>query len=392
MKNRFNLIPIIGLFLFPLIAFTDTPTPPFPNPVGVTQSNPALLNADVLIVNPSPIPVSGTFAISVPYAGPLATPAPSQAAFIGGVDGSGKLQGLKVNGSQALTVDASGTTVPVSGTFYQATQPVSGSVSVSNFPSTQNVAITSSTPIPVTGTFYQATQPVSGSVSVTGSFPTPIPFPTTQNVAIVSSTPIPVTGTFYQSTQNVAIVSSTPIAVTGAFPTPYPTQAISGTVTANQGAPGASPWPVSASSLPLPTLASTSTNQATEITALETINTTLGTPFQAGASIGNTSFGVSGTITPLVYTNGSASNSTVVGSSGVVTFSAPTHAIGFIVEAESGNTVNLRYACGTTATTTVGMLLEPGRDSGYINSACTVTVIAVSSSAQAADIQWVLSQ
>lgn len=48
--------------------------------------------------------------------------------------------------------------------------------------------------------------------------------------------------------------------------------------------------PVSAASLPLPTGAATSANQSTEITALGTINTTLGSPFQAGGSIGNTSF------------------------------------------------------------------------------------------------------
>jgi len=40
----------------------------------------------------------------------------------------------------------------------------------------------------------------------------------------------------------------------------------------------------------LPTGAATSANQSTEITALGTINTTLGTPFQSGGSIGNTTF------------------------------------------------------------------------------------------------------
>ena len=44
-------------------------------------------------------------------------------------------------------------------------------------------------------------------------------------------------------------------------------------------------FPVSAASLPLPTGAATSANQATEITALGTINTTLGTPFQAGGTV-----------------------------------------------------------------------------------------------------------
>ena len=47
-------------------------------------------------------------------------------------------------------------TQPVSGTFWQATQPVSGTVAVSSAPTTA-----------VTGTFWQATQPVSGTVATT---------------------------------------------------------------------------------------------------------------------------------------------------------------------------------------------------------------------------------
>lgn len=73
-----------------------------------------------------------------------------------------------------------------------------------------------------------------------------------------------------------------------------------GTSTVNQGSPGPSPWPVtayqgtspwaiSASSLPLPTGAATSALQSSTITAL-------GSPFQAGGSIGNTAFGISGTL------------------------------------------------------------------------------------------------
>lgn len=67
----------------------------------------------------------------------------------------------------------------------------------------------------------------------------------------------PVSGTFWQATQPVSI---------------------SGTV------------PVSAAALPLPSGASTSSLQTTGNTALGTINTTLGSPFQAGGSIGNTTF------------------------------------------------------------------------------------------------------
>lgn len=63
-------------------------------------------------------------------------------------------------------------TVPVSGTFWQATQPVSGTfwqgtqpVSGTFWQATQPVSIASMPTTPVTGTFWQATQPVSGTVT-----------------------------------------------------------------------------------------------------------------------------------------------------------------------------------------------------------------------------------
>lgn len=70
--------------------------------------------------------------------------------------------------------------VPVSGTFYPATQPVSGSVSISGS-------------VAVTGSFYQATQPVSGTF-----------WQATQPVSIASMPTTPVTGTFWQATQPVS--------------------------------------------------------------------------------------------------------------------------------------------------------------------------------------------
>jgi hypothetical protein len=196
--------------------------------------------------------------------------------------------------------------------------------------------------------------------------------------------------------------------------------------------------PISAASLPLPTGAATNAE-------LVTINSTLGSPFQAGGSIANTSFiatqssganlhvdvdnfpagvataanqtnvqsapgtpqttaitvqgnasgvplpvSISSTSSP-INTNGSASNSTTVGSGSATSFSPPANAIGFILEADDTNTQNLRWAVGTTATASVGLLMEPGRDTGYMPVAATVSVIAVTGSAQAVGIQWVLT-
>jgi hypothetical protein len=79
--------------------------------------------------------------------------------------------------SGSVSVSNLPVTQPVSGTFWQTTQPISGSVSVSNLPSTQAV----------TGTFFQSVQPVSGTVAVSG----------------VSGS-VAVTGTFWQVTQPVS--------------------------------------------------------------------------------------------------------------------------------------------------------------------------------------------
>lgn len=59
-----------------------------------------------------------------------------------------------------VTVDAGGNTVPVSGTFWQTTQPVSGPLT--------NAELRAS-PVAVTGTFWQTTQPVSGIVTANQS-------------------------------------------------------------------------------------------------------------------------------------------------------------------------------------------------------------------------------
>jgi hypothetical protein len=116
------------------------------------------------------------------------------------VDSSGNLLvagATTIGGSVAVTgtfwqatQPVSGT-VAVTGTFWQATQPVSGSVSVSNFPATQpvsgTVAVTGTfwqTTQPVSGTFWQATQPVSGTVAVTGTF-----WQTTQPISIAAALP-----------------------------------------------------------------------------------------------------------------------------------------------------------------------------------------------------------
>jgi len=88
------------------------------------------------------------------------------------------------NGTMAASIQGvpGGVQVPVAGTFWQATQPIS----IASMPST-----------PVTGTFWQATQPIS--------------------IASMPSTPV--TGTFWQTTQPVSIASTAVTASVQVTPT-----------------------------------------------------------------------------------------------------------------------------------------------------------------------------
>ena len=109
-----------------------------------------------------------------------------------------------------------------------------------------------------------------------------------------------------------------------------------------QGLTGGVPVPISAASLPLPTGASTAAG-------LTTINTTLGSPFQAGGSIGNTAFGISGTLpafaaTPTVtaaQATAASLNATVVGT-------------GTFATQLTGATNNINNISGTVSLTTGG--------------------------------------
>lgn len=235
---------------------------------------------------PATQPVSGTVSVSnFPVTQPIS----------GSVSVSGTVSVSNFPATQAvsgtISVGNFPATQPVSGTFWQATQPVSGTVSVGNFPSTQAVSATqlptaldgsgflkvheqgtasvnvTNGSIAVTGTFWQATQPVSGTfwqatqpVSVAstltvtgtvsvGNFPATQAISATQlpgaldgsgflkvheqgtaNVNVTNGS-VAVTGTFFQATQPVSGTfwqATQPVSIAA-------TVTISGTVTANIG-------------------------------------------------------------------------------------------------------------------------------------------------------------
>ena len=163
--------------------------------------------------------------------------------------------GVRDAGTQRVTiatndsVPVTGTfypaTQPVSGTFWQTTQPVSGTVSINAIPTGTN-AIGS-----ITNTSFAATQSGTWNIgTVTNlsqlggtaiSMNTGVRDAGTQRVTIATNDSVAVTGSFYQTTQPVSIATMPTTAVTGTF------------------------WqttqPVSAAALPLPTGAATSAKQ-----------------------------------------------------------------------------------------------------------------------------------
>lgn len=171
--------------------------------------------------------------------------------------------------SHPTRVDPTGTTTqPVSGTFWQATQPISAAslplptsaATAANQTNVQGTAgspattvlsvqgVASGTAVPVSGTFWQSTQPVSAAS---------LPLPTgaassanqtngTQQTEINNGSnvaAVKAASTAAAAGDPALVVAVSPnnsVAVTGTFW--QTTQPVSGTVTANQGTANATPW------------------------------------------------------------------------------------------------------------------------------------------------------
>ncbi len=161
------------------------------------QSIDAKLPAQGSALTASSLPVNIASDQTVPVSMasiPLATGASTEAkqdTMIGHLDDvETKLDTINTTMSGTLTVDGSGVTQPVSGTFWQSTQPVSAS----------------SLPLP-TGASTEATlSSLNGKVPSQGSALTASSIP----VNIASDQTVPVSGTFWQSTQPVS-ASSLPL-------------------------------------------------------------------------------------------------------------------------------------------------------------------------------------
>ncbi len=91
-----------------------------------------------------------------------------------------------------------------------------------------------------------------------------------------------------------------------------------------------------------------------------------------------------------VNSNGQCDNTSLTATT-ASTATAPANAVGFILEAPSDNTNNIRWRIGAAASTTAGMLMEPGRDTGFVPCAANVSICATVSGTNAFSIQWIMS-
>ncbi len=106
-----------------------------------------------------------------------------------------------VHAEAVVLVDSTGTpitTLPVSGTFFQATQPISGTVTATG-PITDTELRAS--PVSVSGTFFQSIQPVSGTVNAAQNG--------TWNITALTSITNPVTVAQSNASNLAATVSGT---------------------------------------------------------------------------------------------------------------------------------------------------------------------------------------
>ncbi|KHD88844.1 MAG: hypothetical protein OM95_06930 [Bdellovibrio sp. ArHS] len=196
---------------------------------------------------------------------------------------------------------------------------------------------------------------------------------------------VPVTGPLTDAElRATAVPVSGPLTDAELRATPVP---VSGPLTDTQLR--ASAVPVSAATLPLPTGAATETTLSAMSAKLPA---TLGQKAMTDSLAVTLSSDQSAIPTKApVNTNGSQANTSLTATT-ASTATAPANAVGFIIQAPDTNTDAIRYRIGGTASTTAGMQLQPGRDSGYIPAAANVSVCATTSGTNAFEIQWILSQ
>lgn len=226
------------------------------------------------------VPISGSITASNASIGSTGTAAPASATLAGGKDGSGNLQALKVSATGVLSIDGSAVTQPVSGTV-TANIGTSGSLaldsSVSGLSLSQGVstsgqrgallmgAATSAAPTYTTATANALSLTTSGALRVDASATTqPISGTVTSNAG---------TGNFGVNLTQLsgnAISSGNGVSGTGTIRVAIASDNTAFSVNSIQSGT----WNITnvSGTVSLPTGASTSANQSTEITSLQLID------------------------------------------------------------------------------------------------------------------------
>src|ERR1035437_3669523 len=194
-----------------------------PTPYGTAPSSGNYIGVNAYITNPVAVtgtfwqatqPVSGTFwQATQPVSGAISFTAPQHVIIDSGTLGtltiSGSVSVSNFPASQVVTLASTTITgsVAVTGTFWQATQPVSSTQLPAVLDGSGFLKVHEQGIVPVTGTFWQATQPVSGTFwQATQPISGAISFTAPQHVIIDSATlgTVTVSGTFWQATQPVS--------------------------------------------------------------------------------------------------------------------------------------------------------------------------------------------
>ena len=262
---------------------------------------------------------------------------------------------LNVNSSGEAAVSIAGT-VAVSGSFYPATQPVSGTVGISGT-------------VPVSGTFWQATQPVSGTVGISGTVPVSGPLTDTQ----LRASAVPVSLTSTTITGSVAVTgpltdtqlraSAVPVSLASTTITNFPaSQTVNGTVAISGTVPvsgtfyqATQPVSIAAAVTTSPFQTRTNTNSAT-VTLTTSTETTL---IAAGGA------GVFNDLMHLTITNSSASPVVIA----LRTATGGTVAASYSVPAGGGGPINFPVLFKqATANTAWTVTCTPAASTVYVNA------------------------
>ena len=297
---------------------------------------------------------------------------PALIKIIGGYDGA-NARVVHTDSSGDLQVDVltSGLPAGASTLAEQQTQSTSLSAIDTGIPaalgqalmaSSMPVVLPSDQTVPVSGTFYQATQPVS---AVT------LPLPSGASTLAEQQT---------QTTSLSAIDTGIPAALGQAL------MASSMPVVL----PSDQTVAISAASLPLPTGAATSAKQDTGNTSLSSIDGKItavntGAVVISSGTITTITNAVPTKAPVNAAGSGSAASATV---STVITLTAPANTAGFVLMNLDTSTANIRWAVGRTATTVLGQQLQAGRDTGFIPSGADISLVAERGT-QNYDVQWI---